>query len=67
MVRLLMQADLALGVIIAGVLITLAFGVVAGHRAHRWLYYVIPAIGRDLPADTGAWLGLSFAVLLLAA
>ncbi len=67
MVKLLVQADLSTAVIMAGVAIMLVSGGVTGHRLHRWLYYEAPAIGRRLPADIGAWVGLLVAALLLAA
>ena len=67
MLRLLLETDLALAVVVTGSAIILGCGTLAGYRAHRWLYYFAPPIGQNLPADTGAWLGLAFAGLLLAA
>lgn len=67
MLRLLLETEIALAVVVIGAAIILTAGMLAGHRAHRWLYYFAPPIGRNLPSDTGAWLGLLTAGLLLAA
>lgn len=60
----LRSADVPLGIVVAGVAITLASGTISGMRVHRWLFYR-SAWARRLPADTGAWLGLLVAGLLL--
>jgi hypothetical protein len=57
-------ADIPLGIVAAGTVITLASGTITGMRLHRWIFYNTPW-GRRLPADTGAWLGLIVAGLML--
>lgn len=56
--------DIPLGIVVAGVAITLASGTISGMRVHRWLFYKT-SWGRRLPADTGAWAGLIVSGLLL--
>jgi hypothetical protein len=58
------SADIPLGIVVVGVVITLASGTISGMRLHRWLYYR-SEFGRRLPADTGAWVGLIVSGLLL--
>ena len=67
MMRMMHGADLAGTTIAVGVLLTLAFGMVAGHRAHRWLWFYAPRLEELLPTDAGALVGLSVAIALLAA
>lgn len=55
--------DLPLWIIVTGCAILIGSAVVTGHRIHRWLFYNFPSIGRNLPTDAGAWLGLSFGLL----
>lgn len=57
-------ADIPRGIVVIGVAITLASGMISGMRLHRWIFYRF-AWGKRLPADTGAWLGLAVAGLLL--
>lgn len=58
------SADIPLGIIVVGVAITLASGMISGMRLHRWLFYR-SSWGRRLPADAGAWIGLATAILFL--
>lgn len=58
-------ADFPLWVIAIGAMLVVATSTVTGHRLHRWLFYNLPALGRRLPPDAGAWLGFAFAILLL--
>lgn len=58
-------ADIPLGIVAAGTVISLASGTITGMRVHRWLFYR-STWGRRLPADTGAWIGLATAILFLA-
>lgn len=58
------HADIPLGIVVAGVAITLASGTITGMRVHRWLFYKT-SWGRRLPGDTGAWAGLIVSGLLL--
>lgn len=67
MLRLLLHAELEAAVVVAGAVIVLIGGVLAGYQIHRALYYGAPAIGRRLPSDAGAWAGLCVAGLLLLA
>lgn len=67
MVELMNGAGLAESTISIGVFLSLAFGMVAGHKAHRWLWYYAPGLGRLLPSDAGALLGLACAMAALAA
>jgi len=64
-IRALLSAELALWVVVAGVLITLAGAAVTGHRIQRWLWYSVPQIGRRIPPDMFAWGFLIAAGLLL--
>ncbi len=57
-------ADLPLGIVLIGVAITLACGMAAGMRLHRWCFYRT-IWGRRLPTDAGAWIGLATAILFL--
>ncbi|KQT54616.1 hypothetical protein ASG43_03250 [Aureimonas sp. Leaf454] len=67
MVRLMLDAELSTTVVAAGSLLTLAFGLVLGHRGHFWLWFHAPGIERHLPTDAGALLGLASAMAVLAA
>lgn len=58
------QLDIPNAIGVIGVLIILASGTVAGMRLHRWCFYRT-TWGRRLPGDTGAWIGLAAAILLL--
>jgi hypothetical protein len=50
-----------------GIVLTLAFGLVAGNRAHFLLWVHVPKLGARLPGDAGALLGLALAAAYLAA
>ncbi|MCV0395492.1 MAG: hypothetical protein K5872_22350 [Rhizobiaceae bacterium] len=59
-------ADFNLWVAAIAVALTLAGGAVSGHRLHQWLFLHAPHIGRSLPADAGAWIGLAVSAAMLA-
>lgn len=51
--------------VIAGAVLIVGGSVVSGYRFHYWVDTLFPAVGRYIPRDAGAWLGLAFGVATL--
>ena len=49
----------------AGAALILMGSVIAGYRLHCWIDGLFPKVGRYLPRDAGAWVGLAFGLIAI--
>ena len=59
------SADFQVWLTMAGAALILMGSVIAGYRLHCWIDGLFPKVGRYLPRDAGAWVGLAFGLIAI--